>query len=212
MTIRPGRLLGTDTFARDVGGAVKHSLRLMFEVEAAAGELRAEVIDGVECLPRWVSLDELDSVPHLPVVEAGLRLRRDVLRQAPVEGKLHHVELWLEDFERDGAPWAWVLNELGYSVDAEWTNGVSYRLGGTYIVLETSPDIARQPHDRMRPGLNHLAFGVSSRERLDKLNEAAPLHGWAPLFAEKYPHAGGPRTYAAYWENSAGFEIELVAQ
>lgn len=37
------------------------------------------------------------------------------------------------------------------------------------------------------------------------------LHGWRPLFAEKYPHAGGHEIYAAYLVNSDGFEIELIA-
>jgi hypothetical protein len=31
------------------------------------------------------------------------------------------------------------------------------------------------------------------------------------MFADQYPHAGGPDHYAAYLENVDGFEAELVA-
>jgi hypothetical protein len=46
---------------------------------------------------------------------------------------------------------------------------------------------------------------------VDRPAAAAGEHGWSPLFAERYPHAGGPEHYAAYLENADGFEVELVA-
>lgn len=36
-------------------------------------------------------------------------------------------------------------------------------------------------------------------------------HGWQELFADKYPHAGGPTHTALFLENTEGFEVELVA-
>jgi hypothetical protein len=41
--------------------------------------------------------------------------------------------------------------------------------------------------------------------------DEGPSHRWMLLFADRHPHAGGPQLYAAYLENSAGFEVELVA-
>jgi hypothetical protein len=35
--------------------------------------------------------------------------------------------------------------------------------------------------------------------------------GFTLLFADAHPHAGGQTHYAAYLEDQAGFEIELVA-
>jgi len=40
---------------------------------------------------------------------------------------------------------------------------------------------------------------------------AAPLHGWQPLYHDRYPHAGGPAQYAGWLENAAGFKVEVVA-
>jgi hypothetical protein len=46
---------------------------------------------------------------------------------------------------------------------------------------------------------------------VDRLTAAAPEHGWALLFADRHPHAGGPQSYAAYLEDAWGFEVELCA-
>lgn len=39
----------------------------------------------------------------------------------------------------------------------------------------------------------------------------APEHGWQQLFPDRYPHAGGDEHIAAYLEDPAGYEVELVA-
>jgi len=126
-------------------------------------------------------------------------------------GVLHHVELWVADLVEAESSWGWLLAELGHQVESRWPTGQSWQLGGTYIVLDAGPDRSTAPHDRLRPGLNHLAFHAGSREDVDALVEAAPAHGWTLLFADRHPHAGGPQHYAAYLENTAGFEVELVA-
>ncbi|MER6557298.1 VOC family protein [Streptomyces sp. NPDC001027] len=126
---------------------------------------------------------------------------------------LHHVELWVPDLPRASREWGWLLGGLGYELYQDWDRGRSWRLGPTYLVVEQSPAMKDGDggHDRLRPGLNHLAFHAASPSALDTLVAQAPAHGWTPLFAERYPHAGGPEHYAAYLENSDGFEVELVA-
>ncbi|MEU4091452.1 VOC family protein [Streptomyces sp. NPDC026673] len=128
-----------------------------------------------------------------------------------VTGVLHHVELWVPDLERADAEWGWLLGELGYVRYQEWAAGRSWRLGTAYIVVERSPDLIPGVHERRRPGLNHLAFHVASREELDTLVARSPLHGWTLMFPTLHPYAGGEQHYAAYLENGDGFEVELVA-
>ncbi|MGW0835331.1 VOC family protein [Streptomyces prunicolor] len=127
---------------------------------------------------------------------------------------LHHVELWVADLERSAASWGWLLERLGYEPYQDWPAGRSWRMAETYLVIERSPALRPDTaHDRMRPGLNHLAFHVDGgRAELDALVGAAAAHGWTPLFADRYPHAGGPEHCAAYMENEEGFEVELVAR
>ncbi len=126
-------------------------------------------------------------------------------------GALHHVELWVPDLARAAEEWGWLLSNLGYQLLQSWSQGCSWKLGAVYIVLEESPDLSGPIHQRKAPGLNHLAFHAGPPDRVDRLSAGGRHHGWNPLFAEKYPHAGGPGHYAAYLENTDGFEVELIA-
>lgn len=126
-------------------------------------------------------------------------------------GVLHHVEIWVADLARAVAQWGWLLESLGYSVFQDWEAGRSWQLDQTYLVVEQSSALSATEHDRLRPGLNHLAFHVETRAEVDRLTHQAAEHGWTLMFADRHPYAGGPENYAAYLENTDGFEVELVA-
>lgn len=117
----------------------------------------------------------------------------------------------MPDLRRAIGSWGWLLGELGYEQYQDWPDGRSWRHGATYIVVEQSPALTASTHDRCRPGLNHLAFHVSGRPRVDELTAQAAGHGWSLLFPERHPFAGGPGYYAAYLADADGFEAELVA-
>ncbi|MFF0308975.1 VOC family protein [Streptosporangium sp. NPDC004379] len=124
---------------------------------------------------------------------------------------LHHVELWVPDLDRAVRSWGWLLGELGYRPFQEWEAGRSWILDGTYVVVERSPALTASTHDRCRPGLNHLAFGVTGQARVDELVSASAGHGWTLMFPDRHPYAGGTGHYAGYLENEDGFEVELAA-
>jgi RimJ/RimL family protein N-acetyltransferase/catechol 2,3-dioxygenase-like lactoylglutathione lyase family enzyme len=124
---------------------------------------------------------------------------------------LHHVELWVPDLPATERSWGWLLTELGWTEYQRWPRGVSWRLGRSYLVFEDSPARVGDRHERLRPGLNHLALHAGSRASVDYLAKTAVEHGWRLLFADRHPYAGGPDHYAAYLENADGFEVELVA-
>ncbi|WP_134663307.1 MULTISPECIES: VOC family protein [Amycolatopsis] len=126
-------------------------------------------------------------------------------------GTLHHVELWVPDLARAVASLGWLLEELGYQRFQDWDAGRSWRLGPTYLVVEQSPALTADRHDRCRPGLNHLAFHVKDAATVERLAADAARHGWQLMFPEKHPYAGGAEHYAAYLQNDDGFEVELVS-
>ncbi|MGC5054143.1 VOC family protein [Micromonospora sp. DT48] len=126
-------------------------------------------------------------------------------------GALHHVEVWIPDLNSAMRSWGWLLGELGWTSFQQWPNGHSWRLGSTYLVLEESPALSGRRHDRLAPGLNHLAFHAGSTTVVDRLVEQAPAYGWELLFADRHPYAGGPDTYAGYLTDGQGYEVELVA-
>ncbi|MPZ82249.1 MAG: GNAT family N-acetyltransferase [Actinophytocola sp.] len=134
----------------------------------------------------------------------------DVLVSLPEPGGVHHVELWVSDLASAEKSLGWLLTELGWREYQRWPRGVSWRYGASYVVVEDSPDRRGDRHERTRPGLNHLALHVPTGEDLDRIVAAAPEHGWRLMFADKHPHAGGPKHLAGYLENDDGFELELV--
>ncbi|GHB51829.1 hypothetical protein GCM10010347_22070 [Streptomyces cirratus] len=129
----------------------------------------------------------------------------------PTHGALHHVEIWVPDLGRAVGTFGWLLEALGYTPYQNWSNGRSWRLGPVYLVLEQSPALTADRHERRRPGLNHLAFHVEDAAAVEELAAGASRHGWRLLFGDRHPHAGGAGHYAAYLENEDGFEVELVA-
>jgi Glyoxalase/Bleomycin resistance protein/Dioxygenase superfamily len=119
--------------------------------------------------------------------------------------------LWVPDLDRAKEHWGWLLGRLGYEQFQDWPAGRSWQLGDTYLVIEQSPAMSATEHDRLRPGLNHLAFHAGRRGDVNVLAEEAQQHGWTLMFADRHPYAGGPDHYAAYLATTDGFEVELVA-
>ncbi|APU14490.1 MULTISPECIES: GNAT family N-acetyltransferase [Actinoalloteichus] len=152
---------------------------------------------------------------RLGFVEVGQRLVGKVdhavaVCQAPPAG-LHHLEVWVEDLDRARYSLGWLLAELGWVEYQRWSRGISWRHGGTYLVVERSPAVRPGGHDRLRAGMNHLALRVRGAEEMHRITEQATGRGWRLLFPEVHPYAGGPMHLAAYLEDPDGFEVELVA-
>ncbi|GAB3622269.1 hypothetical protein GCM10027418_03510 [Mariniluteicoccus endophyticus] len=125
---------------------------------------------------------------------------------------VHHIELWTSDLTSSVPSFDWVLTSLGWVAehDPDWPAGRSWHHpSGVYVVLEQSPDVSG-PHERTRAGLN-LALRAHDRARLDALRRDLGDHGWSEMFADRYPHAGGPQHTALFIENAEGFELEIVA-
>lgn len=187
------------------------------------GLVRAEEVNQVQfsTVRMRAGYDEDEVDDHLDRVEAMLRRReRDeelaAIReaasgpQARVRQGLHHVEIWVPDLARASRSWGWLMAALRWHPHQQWAYGQSWRLGDTYLVIEQSPDMRPGPHDRLRPGLNHLAFHAGPSSEVDLIVARAPAYGWRLMFADRHPYAGGPNHYAAYLENEDGFEVELV--
>lgn len=121
------------------------------------------------------------------------------------------MEVWISDLESARREWGWLLEAVGFVRTSVWDDGESWSAGGAYLTLTTSPNVRGTLHDRRAPGVNHLAFTAGARVRVDAIMAAAPANGWRPLYADRYPHAGGPAHYAGWLEDSAGFKAEVVA-
>jgi catechol 2,3-dioxygenase-like lactoylglutathione lyase family enzyme len=129
-----------------------------------------------------------------------------------MRGRLHHVEIYVSDLARSKAFWGWLLPYLGYREYQSWDKGISYLLDSTYIVfVQTEERFQNVSYHRCRTGLNHLAFHASSVEEVDKLTELLRARGMTILYEEKHPHAGGPDSYAVFFEDPDRIKVEIVA-
>ena len=124
---------------------------------------------------------------------------------------LHHLTLWVPDLERAAPSWRWLLGKLGYLIDRDFETMLLFRhQGGFALVLEQSADmVPGMLYSRMRPGLNHVAFSLTSAALLERIVEEAADHGWTAFPGDRHPIVGGANV--AYLEDRDGFEVELVA-
>ena len=125
---------------------------------------------------------------------------------------VHHVEIWVPDLSRAQESWGWVLDRLGWKDGDGWPGGMTWAApDGSYVVVEQSPAMSAGEHDRLRPGMNHLALNAAGRAEVDAIVAEAGRHGWTLMFADRHPYAGGPQHYAAFLHNTDGYELEIVA-
>ncbi len=120
---------------------------------------------------------------------------------------LHHLDLWIDDVATAEGEWGWLLAWCGWQREEgtlSWLHD-----DGTYLFMEHSAD-QHGEHDRLRPGINHLAMVAESRDGLDRMRAESTEHGWHEMYADRYPHAGGDAHVALYLESSEGFEVEVV--
>ena len=96
---------------------------------------------------------------------------------------IHHVAVTVSDLE---ASERWYTRLLGVepvlSEDTGPFHHVVYALGGTLLGLHAFPDLATsEAFDERRPGLDHISFGVDSRDQLvawqARLEELGIAHG-----------------------------------
>lgn len=129
-----------------------------------------------------------------------------------LSGLLHHVELYVSDLRASTEFWGWFLGELGYVEFQCWEEGISGRLGPTYLVLvQVESRHLWPPYHRSRVGLNHLAFHANSRAQVDEITGALRRRGVGVLYEDRHPHAGGRETYAVFCEDPYRIKAELVA-
>lgn len=128
-------------------------------------------------------------------------------------GLLHHIEIYVSDLEKSTAFWQWFLTEqFDYSVYQQWNDGISFKLGDTYIVfVQTEEKYLDSTYNRKNVGLNHLAFHCTSREFVDTLTKELIKKDISILYNDKHPYAGGEDYYAVFFEDPDRIKVEVVS-
>lgn len=127
------------------------------------------------------------------------------------KGQLSHVEIYVSDLKLSTIFWKWFLEELGYKQFQKWEDGISWKLGNTYIVfVQTIKKHNQIKYNRCQTGLNHLAFISESKLDVDKMYKKLKEKNISILYENKFPNAGGNNTYAVFFEDPDGIKVEYT--
>lgn len=129
-----------------------------------------------------------------------------------MKGLVHHIEMYVNDLKKSTEFWGWLLKLLDYEVYQEWSEGISFKNGVTYICFVQVEDrFIKDDYHRCKHGLNHLAFHGESRAFIDEITEKLIEKGIHILYQDKHPYAGGENYYAVYFEDPDRMKVEIVA-
>ena len=129
-----------------------------------------------------------------------------------MRGAIHHIEIYVSNLNETKTFWNWLLTDLGYHISQEWDQGISFKLGESYIVfVQTEQKYLDIPYHRKGTGLNHLAFHVESRAMVDKYTDMLKAKNVSLLYEDRHPYAGGENYYAVFFEDPDRIKVELVA-
>lgn len=130
-----------------------------------------------------------------------------------MSGAIHHIEIYVEDINKTRKFYEWLLPELGYKLYQDWENGFSFKLDKTYIdFVEVEEEYRKYGYHRKRIGLNHIAFSVSNRNKVDNISNILLENGMNILYEDKHPYAGGKNHYAVYFEDPDRIKLEIVSE
>jgi glyoxylase I family protein len=132
-----------------------------------------------------------------------------------MRGVIHHLVLTVQDPERSCAFYDAVLSALGY--ERKEARGFDWYLKSplgvhSIHVGRASEQGGQRPHDRYSPGLHHVAWGVDSREEVDRMHGVVQDIGGkvldAPADYPQYNNGGG--YYAMFFADPDGLKLECV--
>jgi glyoxylase I family protein len=124
-----------------------------------------------------------DCTPPFAYGPAAMNEQEATVASATTMPAITHVAVTVTDL---GASEAWYTEVLGVKPVLDEDTGpfrhVVYLVGNTLLGLHGFPDlVSTEPFNERRPGLDHIAFGVASRDELaewaDRLDELGVAHG-----------------------------------
>ncbi len=134
-----------------------------------------------------------------------------------MRGRIHHLDLTLNDPEASRPLYELFLTHMGYrEVDRKADGGTEWNLTAdgfmsVGIVKARGPNARRTP-DRYSPGLHHAAWASPTREDVDALFEKLQKFGATILDPPAdYPEYNqGKGYYAVFFADPDGLKLEYV--
>ena len=126
---------------------------------------------------------------------------------------MDHLEIYVSNLKMSYAFYSWLLPQLGFEAYQNWAAGFSFRKKDFYLVfVQTQAKYLANGYNRCNVGLNHLAFSVSSRAKVDFFKKQLEQQQVTLLYPDRYPYAGGKDHYACFFEDPDRIKLEIVAR
>lgn len=105
---------------------------------------------------------------------------------------MDYLEIYVSSLKTSYTFYNWLLPQLGFASYQNWSDGFSFRKKDFYLVfVQTQAKYLANGYNRCNVGLNHLAFSVSSRAKVDFFKKQLEQWQVTLLYPEHYPYAGG---------------------
>ena len=127
------------------------------------------------------------------------------------KGQLSHVEIYFSNLKISTIFWKWFLEELGYKQFQKWEDGISWKLGNTYLVfVQTLIKFNSTKYHRCQTGLNHLAFIADSQNDVDKMYKKLKQKNIPILYEDNYLNGGDDEAYSIFFEDPDRIKVEYT--
>ncbi|UJP09035.1 VOC family protein [Microbacterium sp. KUDC0406] len=125
---------------------------------------------------------------------------------------LDHLGVTVVDLPRGIAQFGAVLTALGFEYEGQIKQSAAwYKDDETEIIVFGPRDADdADPHLHGRPGWQHLAFAVDSREEVERMHRVAVDAGWSVVREPKLYPRFNDRYYASFVEDDSGIRIEFM--
>lgn len=128
-----------------------------------------------------------------------------------VNGRFHHMDIYVADLGRTVAFWGPLLELLGWRGKAERPTVKSWTDGTTELFfVQTEPEFVAQGYHRKRVGLNHLALSVDGRPALEAVRTFVAERGARMLYGGDIEETA--TQHRLFFEDPDRIKVELLAE
>lgn len=128
-----------------------------------------------------------------------------------MNGRFHHMDIYVSDLDRSVAFWGPLLEAVGWSVAAVRPTVRSWRgPGAELFFVQTEPEFSAQGYHRKRVGLNHLAFALGDRAELSRFRDLVAASGARMLYGGEIEDTATQHRF--FFEDPDRIKVEVLVE
>ena len=155
----------------------------------------------------WAAAPQFEPATHGDLL-ARIHAALGRASQIGAPGRVHHLDLTVEDLAAATAFYGAVLPLMGFRRQPDAPEGPLWR--GDLVEIGLQAARRRRPHDRYTPGLHHLAFEAPTPGDVDRCYRQLVALGVQVLEAPAAYPSYGAGYYALFFADPDGIKLEYA--